>query len=32
MIDPITVPMPPETAAPPMNTEAIASSSQPLPS
>ena len=32
MIEPITVPIPPETAAPPMKTEAIASSSQPLPS
>ena len=32
MMDPVTVPMPPDTAAPPMKTAAIASSSQPIPS
>ena len=32
IIDPMTVPTPPETAAPPMKTAAIASSSQPVPS
>ena len=31
-MEPMTVPIPPETAAPPMNTAAIASSSQPMPS
>ena len=31
-IEPMTVPTPPLTAAPPMNTAAIASSSQPTPS
>ena len=32
MMEPVTVPIPPETAAPPMNTAAIASSSQLSPS
>ena len=32
MIEPMTVPTPPVTAAPPMNTAAMASSSQPTPS
>ena len=32
MIEPTTVPTPPETAAPPMKTAAMASSSQPTPS
>jgi hypothetical protein len=31
-MDPLTVPMPPATAAPPTKTAAIASSSQPSPS
>ena len=31
-MDPLIVPRPPETAAPPMKTAAIASSSQPMPS
>ena len=32
MMEPMTVPTPPVTAAPPMNTAAMASSSQPTPS